>query len=291
MPKSVAEVLRESGLSDEQIAAIDAKAMEGLTRIVTSANEDREKAEFALRAQREEYDTRIAPALANWADTDTKLSTENAALKTWVQKVKDSGYVPKEVLEAMPSFGTPSSAAADPAHAGRDPNGRFVPGANVTPGSPAFVDVKKELANELGSAFAFASDTQWKYRTLFGKEMPDAPTSLIREAQQNRMSPSEWAAKKYGFADRENAMKAEQQKAHDDQIRKETEDRLNKEYAEKFGNNPNVRTPSESQFSSVNKAVAEGKRRDPLKMTPEERRSNTHSNIQKEFAELSSRVQ
>jgi hypothetical protein len=284
MAKTVADVLKETGWSEDEIKALDQTKMEGLTRVVSSANESQEKAEFALRAQREEYDKTIAPALANWADRDTVLSTKLAAAEQFIAKVKDSGYLPKEILEAIPTI-TPSTPAT------RGADGKFVPGANASPGSPAFVDLKKELAGELGSAFSFAADTQWNYRRLHGKEMPDSPTALIREAAANRMSASEWAAKKYDFAGRESAIKAEEQKKHDDAIRMEVEKKKDQEWAEKIGNNPNVRIPQESAFSSISKAQAEGKRQDPLKMSPEQRKANTHANIQKEFAERSSMVQ
>jgi len=288
MPKSVADILRESGLTDEQIKAIDSKALTALDGYATQANQSLEKAELTLRAQREEYDKNIAPALANWADRDTALSTKLAAAETYIAKLRDSGYLPKEIVDAAPSFGSPSPGAT-PGTRGAD--GKFVAGANQTPGSPGFVDVEKKLRDELGGAFAFAADTQWKYRTLFGQEMPDSPTTIIREAAQNRMSPSEWAAKKFNFSGKEQEIQAAKQKQHDESIRKETEDRLNKEWSEKLGNNPNVRLPQESAFSNINKATAEGKRQDPLKMTPEQRKQNTHANIQKEFAERSSMVQ
>lgn len=287
MPKTVAEILKESGLSDEQITAIDAKAMDGLTRVVSSANEAQDKAELALRAQREEYDSRIAPALASWADQDTRLSTENAAMRTYLDKIKTSGYLPPELVSAIPVVGAPATPST-PGSPTRTPDGRFI--ASETTPPPVVVDTKK-IEADLAGAFTFAADTQWNYRRLFGKEMPDSPTALIREAGQNRMSPQEWAAKKYDFSGRETAIKAEEQKKHDDTIRAEVKAAVDKEWAEKVGNNPNIRIPVESQFSSVSKAVAEGKRTDPLKMTPEQRKSSTHANIQKEFAERSSMVQ
>lgn len=286
MAKTVAEILKESGLSDEQITAIDAKALDGLTRVVSSANESQEKAELALRAQREEYDTKVAPALANWADRDTTLSTKVAAYEAFIGKMKDSGYVPKEVLDQMPTFGPPSAAApvVTPGSPVRGADGKYVPS-----GTAPVVDMAK-INNEIAGAFSFAADTQWKYRTLFGQEMPDSPTALIREAASNRMSPVDWAAKKYNFVGKEQERVAAAEKAKIDAAVKDAVAAKDKEWAEKLGNNPNVRIPSESAFSNVNKAVVEGKRKDPLKMTPEERKANTHSSIQKEFAEHSSMV-
>jgi hypothetical protein len=287
MAKTVAEILKETGWSEDDIKALDQTKMEGLTRVVSAANESQEKAELALRAQREEYDQRIAPALANWADKDTVLSTKLAAAEQFINKVKDSGYLPKEILDVIPTI-TSGSPSPRPA---QGPDGKFVAGANVTPGSPGFVDVKKELANELGTAFSFAADTSWKYRSLFGKEMPDSPTALIREASQNRMSPADWAEKKYGFKTKEQEISAAAEKAKIDAAVKEAVTAKDREWAEKVGNNPNVRIPQESAFAEISKAQAEGKRADPLKMTAEQRKANTHANIQKEFAERSSMVQ
>jgi hypothetical protein len=289
MAKTLAEILKETGLSDEQISAIDQKAMDGLTRIVTSANDTLERAEFARRAQHEEYDKNIAPSLAKWADNDAILSTENAALKTWAQKVKDSGYLPAEVVAAMPTFGA-VSANPQATSTVRGPDGKFVAGANPTPGSPAFVDTKK-LEQDLAGAFSFTADTSWNYRRLYGQEMPDSPTALIREAAQQRMSPQDWAAKKYDFAGKEKTAAEAKQKEHDDAIRKAAVEETEKKWAERVGNNPNIRIPQESAFTEVQKAVTAGKRQDPLKMTPEQRKTNTHANIQQEMQERSSRVQ
>lgn len=285
MPKSVAEILKESGLTDEQISAIDAKALEGLNKYATEANSNLEKAELALRAQREEYDKNIAPALANWADRDTTISTKVAAYETFINKMKDSGYIPPEILKEMPTFGAPATpVVATPGSPVRTPDGRFV-------AQPTNVDFEKKLRDDMGGAFAFAADTQWKYRTLFGQEMPDSPTTLIREATANRMSPMDWAAKKYDFVGKEKARVEAAEKAKIDAAVKDAVAAKDKEWAEKLGNNPNVRTPVESQFSNITKAVTEGKRQDPLKQTPEQRKANTHANIQKEFAERSSMVQ
>lgn len=267
---TVQEILKASGLTDEQITALDAKVVDGLTKVVSSADETLSKAELAARAQRETYDKEIAPALDNWANEkasyDAKIAAYDAALKS----AKEGGFKVPEILDAK-------------TEANRDPNsGKFVANANEVPGSPKIIE---NLRNEVGNAFSFAADTQWKYRTLFNKEMPDSPTDLIKEAQANRMSASAWAAKKYDFAGREAAIKAEQEKATRDAIVKETEDRVNKSWAEKVGSNPMVRQAEASKFSVLEKAVKSGERPDPLKMTREQRHVATGNIIRKEIAE------
>jgi hypothetical protein len=60
--------------------------------------------------------------------------------------------------------------------------GKFVANKNVVPGSPQF---EQKLRDDIGGAFSFAADTSWKYRTLYGTEMPDSPTTIIREAPRS----------------------------------------------------------------------------------------------------------
>ena len=138
---------------------------------------------------------------------------------------------------------------------------------------------------KLAKRFPSPLDTQWKYRSLYGTEMPDSPTTIIREASAQRMSPSDYAAKKYDFAGKEAAKRADEQKKHDDAIRKETADQKDKEWSEKVGSNPNVRQAETSRFSEIDKAVKSGERPDPMKMTREQRHAATQQVIRKEIAQ------
>jgi hypothetical protein len=272
MPKTVEDILRESGLTDEQIKAIDEKVKTGLTQVVSTAAQTLEQAENVKRLQAQQYEQEIAPALDKWANekaaADTKLAAYEAALKA----AKEGGFQIPEILNTAPA-------------AQRDQTGRFVTGANQVPGSPAFVDIEKKLRDDLGGAFSFAADTQWKYRSLFGTEMPDAPTAIIREAAAQRMSPADYAAKKYGFAEKEAARKAEEKKKEIDAAVTAAVSAKEKEWAERGGNNPNLRQAITSQFSTIDKAVKEGTRPDPLKMTREQRHAATRQVITRELAE------
>lgn len=279
MAKTLEEVLRETGLTDEQITALDGKVKAGLTAYASSANESLEKAELAVRAQREAYDREIAPALNKWANETAEYQAREAAYKAALNAAKDGGFqIPAILNDPNPN-----------PQPGRTADGKFVANANPVPGSPQF-DSKK-LIDDVANFNVFVADTSWKYRTLFGKELPDSPSNLVREATAQRMSPADYAAKKYGFSEKETAMKAADEKAKIDAAVKDAVDKNTRDLTERFGSNPNVRTPSESAFSSVNKAVTSGQRKDPLKLTAEERTANTHATIQKEFAERSSTVQ
>lgn len=267
---TVQEVLKQTGLTDDEIKALDPKIVTGLTQVVTSAEQLLSQAELKDRSQRDTYDKEIAPALVNWANEKASLETKMAALEAALKSAKEGGFTVPDILT------TPAAAAGT-----RGPDGKFVAGANEVPGSPKLVET---IRGEVGAAFSFAADTQWKYRSLFGAEIPDSPTDLIREATAQRMSPSEWAAKKYDFSGKEKAKKEAEQKAHDDAIRKEAADAKDKEWAEKVGSNPMMRQASESRFAEVAKATQKGERKDTMTMTPEQRRQYTREQIHKEIA-------
>src|SRR5882724_6123508 len=210
--KTVAEILRETGLSDEQISALDPKVTAGLTQVVSTAQQTLDAAELAKRAQAQQYDEQIAPALDSWGNEKARLDAEVAFYKTQIEGAKAGGFVPAN----LPGAPTPA----------RQPNGQFVANANEVPGSPKL----DKLRDDLGGAFSFLADTTWKYRSLYGTEMPDAPTAIIREASAQRMDPATYAAKKYDFAGKEAAKRADEQKKHDDQIRSEAKAEADKQW-------------------------------------------------------------
>lgn len=268
MPKTVQEILKETGLTDEEIAKIDAKVTSGFTQILKTADDAQNAAELARRAQADQYDKEIAPALDNWANEKTNMAAQLNYYKTIAEQAKAGGFVPDKDF-------TP------PANGTRGSDGKFVANANAVPGSP---DVVKTVRDQIGGAIGVLADIQHKYRTLFGKEMPDAPTEFFKEAESQHLHPIAYAEKKYGFTAREKQIREEDQKKHDDAIRAEVSAAKDKEWAEKIGNNPNVRQAEASKFSVLDKAVKDGARPDPLKMTPQERHAASSRAIQAEIA-------
>jgi hypothetical protein len=266
---TVNEVLKSSGLTDEQIAALDAKVVAGVTQILSTADQTLADAQREKRAVAETFEKEINPALNKWANDSASLTAERDYYKTLAEKAKEGGF-------------TPNVEPFKPPVAERGADGKFVAGApGATPGSPTFV---ADLRKEAGAAIGSMLDLNWKYQSLYGQPMPDSPTSLIAEAQAQRMNPIEYAAKKYDFAGKEKAKKDAEQKAHDDAIRKEASDAKDKEWAEKTGNNPMMRQAETSRFSEVAKATKEGKRPDTMTMTPDQRRDFTRQQIHKEIA-------
>jgi ATPase subunit of ABC transporter with duplicated ATPase domains len=165
---SVAEILKASGLTDEQIAALDAKALTAFNGVLTTAEQERataaesarkaeeeraaakaaqEAAELAQRANKEFYDQTIMPSLTGWEDKEKQYAQEIANAKALAafyeaqnKAAKESGFIAADA----PAF-NPTSVVI-PA---RDGNGKFVansPGG--TPGSPTFR--MEEVEDRLG---------------------------------------------------------------------------------------------------------------------------------------------
>lgn len=269
---TVAEVLKSSGMTDEQIAALDAKVISGFTEVVSTAQKTLEQAELIKRAQADMLEKEINPALNAWANEKASYDTKIAAYEAALKGAKEGGFQVPEILTPAAATSTPTRAA----------DGKFVSGANVVPGSPEFV---ANFRKEAGAAIGSMLDLTWKYQSLYGTPMPDSPTKLIEEATAQRMDPISYAAKKYDFAGKEKAIKEAEQKKHDDAIRAEQKATSDKEWAEKVGSNPNIRQAEVSKFSTLDKAVKAGERPDPLKMTREQRHVATGQIIRKEIAE------
>jgi hypothetical protein len=175
-----------------------------------------------------------------------------------------------------------------------------VPPAAKTPGTPTFtID---EVRNELGTSLGTVANIQWEYRNLYGgKEMPISPTELLRQAEINKFKdPATYASQIFKFAERREEQRVAAAKAHDDEIaakavaerdakHKEETDRLTAEFnakerlrAEQAGSNPDTKLPPGSaKFADLRRAQAQGERKDPTKMTPQERRQTTLDNIHK----------
>ena len=136
--------------------------------------------------------------------------------------------------------------------------------------------------------FRAVSNTQWvlaEYMRLHnGAVPPDDIEALANEATVQRMPLRQYVEKKYDFQAKRDKIKADDQKKHDDAIVQATTDKVTKELAERFGSNPALRQAETSRFSTLEKAVKEGQRPDPMKMSREQRHEATRKIIQQEVA-------
>lgn len=256
-------------MTDDQITALDANVVKGFESTLTAATQAQEAAELARRAQEDQYSGTIAPALDAWGVEKSQKDAEIAFYRTQAESAKASGFIPKDA---------PGYVAPQPGQ--RSVNGQFVANGNPVPGSPSGIGADQ--------MFKGISEAMWlstEHQRLHGSPFPDDFESIVRESANNHQSLRDYATKKYGFEAKRTEIAAAKQKEHDDKIRQETTDALNKEYAERYGSNPNVRTPIQSDFSTLKKAQNAGTVKDPLTMNEGERRAYTRELIHKDISD------
>lgn len=331
---TVQEALLQSGFTKEQIDALDPRALTTFGGILTSAEQKekeareaavkaeadrqaaaaaakqaeearvaaqqaREAAELEKRSNVEFYETKVMPGLIGYEDEKkaletAKINAEAAAAfyKAQNEAARTAGFVPTD----SPAFTPP---ATPPPNQPRDGNGRFVPG---TSGSPNFVS-PEDFFKRVDTGVYGIQDIGWKYQSLYGRPIPISPSELVAKADALKLSPMEYAARTFKFAEKEEEQRQAAAKAHDDEIRNAAAAEKAKEYevkeaalraefaakekerAERMGNNPDVRAAQISKIADVRKAVQAGELPDPLKMTDAQRRAATRQQIHKDLSE------
>lgn len=272
---TVQEILKQTGFTDEQISALEPKAITAFSGVLSAAEQARQQAAAdAARAEVERrsnavfYENEIVPALNGWAGEKAAYDGEIAFYKSQLASARASGV---ELAEA------PGQA--------RDAGGRYaanVPGA--TPGSPVFQGVE-QLRRDVGTALGTLTDIQWKYQSLYGKPMPISPTELVRQAESQRLDPAAYAAREFRFAEREREQQEQAQRQREEAIRAEERTAADRRWAEKIGSNPDVRIGMSSRFADVARAQKAGERPDPLQLNEQQRRQATSAAIRKDIAE------
>lgn len=267
---TVQEVLKLTGLSDDDIRRVDERAITGFNRVLGEAQSEREAAELAQRSNVEFYEGKIVPALTGWESERNQILTERDAAQQqarYFQAAAQAAGIPV----ASPETGQNGYVGGDP---------------NTTPGSPSFrmADIDAKIGSGLGNV-AWALQT---YSRLHGGTLPDDIENLAREADARRVPFRDFVSQKYNFAQRERDLADAKQKAHDDQIRHEATVAADRRWAEQTGSNPDVRMGQASRFGDLQRAVRHDARPDPLKLDESQRRQATRSQIRTEIAERES---
>lgn len=268
-------------------AEADRKAQEAA---VVAAKAAQDAAELQNRSVKDFWDNTYNPGLAAWEAERTKLA------KAAMDAAAEAAYYKAQRTTLVDTLGI----KPEDAPVFTPPVAAVVPPAAKTPGTPTFtID---EVRNELGTSLGTVANIQWEYRNLYGgKEMPISPTELLRQAEANKFKdPATYANQIFKFAEKREEMRQAAAKAHDDSIAaaavaereakyKEETDKLKAEFAakerlraEQAGSNPDTKLPPGSaKFADLRRAQAQGERKDPTKMTPQERRQTTLDNIHK----------
>lgn len=324
---TVQEILKSTGFTDEQVAALDARAITAFTGVLNSAEAERkaaaeeaakaaqeradaiaakEAAELEKRSTTEFWETKVMPGLTAADDKEKSLAQEVANAKALAafyreqnEAARTNGFVPQDA----PQF-KPEMLQTNPQNPQRDGSGRYIANQpNQTPGSPAFV-APEDVIKRASDGLAMLSNIQWEYQTLFGQPMPIAPSTLIAEADAQKLDPMSYAARKFNFEGKRAELatknreeeaariRAEAVKPLEDKLRQQEIDankRLEEEkkkWAETSGSNPDVRRAEVSSFAEIKRAVQAGERPDPLSMNKNERHMAMRKQIQEDVARV-----
>jgi hypothetical protein len=235
---TVHEVLKASGLTDEQIASLDTKIVTGLKTTLESAENEkkigqeafakaeaektaaaaelvkaqqqydeaqkaRERAEQEYQSNRTFYEEKITPALTGWEAEKKALeiAKANAEAKSAFYETQIAGAKSAGFLPTdAPPFVLPNNP--NPAPPQRTPDGRYVAGSpSSTPGSPALM-TPEQMAAQAGNALSMIADVQFDYQRLYGAPMPILPSQLVAEAEKFHMDPKTFAEKQFKFSEK-----------------------------------------------------------------------------------------
>lgn len=242
------EMLKAQGLTDAQIAVItgDAKLSSTFESMMTQAEATKaegtrlkQEAEAKDASVRKFWDTEATPKIDEAYSKVAQSEAQAAFYRTQAEKAKELGYIPSDA---------PGYEAGK-----RGPDGKFVTGTGEVPGSPG---VSKEYIDKVGgdtvSAFWAAQDIQAEYQHLYGQPLLNMQQHAA-DARARNMNLRAHVEDKFGFQKRRDEMAAAKQKEHDDKIRVEATEAAKKDFAEKYGSNPDARTPVASSFSKYKK--------------------------------------
>jgi hypothetical protein len=278
---TVEEVLRESGFTSDQVAALDQRAVGAFTTILSTAEQARQAAETAQRANVDWYEGKIVPALVGWEEEKQRLDNERAQVaaqaafyRTQAEEAKKSGFIAADAPGFVPQQ--------------RDAGGKYVSGVpGSTPGSPTYFDVN-QIYQRAGDAVSILTDIQWEHQKLFGQPLPISPGELVKRADAVKLDPRAYAAREFGWDARRQEVQKRQVEDHDSEVRREAVAENDKKWAERVGSNPDLRRPMASpQMTEVAKAVKSGTAglADPLLLNEAQRRTQTSQMIRQEIAE------
>jgi hypothetical protein len=311
MPTTVEDVLKQSGFTEEQIKALDPKAITAFGGVLSTAEKERqdataarEAAELAQRSNVDFYENKIAPSLTNWEEEKQRIendraraAAEAAFYRTQAEEAKKSGFIANDA----PGFDVNKFVPPNPGVQPRDGQGRYVAGVpGATPGSPQFFDVNK-VYERAGDAVNILTDIQWEHQKLFGQPLPISPSELVRQADAVKLDPKTYAARTFNWDSRRLQMRDEEDKKNRekiaaeavapyeqklkeaDELRKKEISELHRSYAERTGNNPDIKHAMPSVYSDHQRAIKNNDMPDPLSLNESQRRALTASMIRKDI--------
>lgn len=254
----LADLLKEKGWTDEQIgkAFADAVTLTALDDLFGTVTSERD----ALKARDAEWqrnlDEKYNPAIAAAERKAMEAERRASMMEKDIQLAKEYGYYPEESDTDKKLREAAEAAAAR--------GGQSVDLTKYV----SHEDAAKMLRGE-SIAIVTAGDIIERHRSLTGNSIIDYETTidgrymsglsaLREEAERARKPMDQYIAEKFKYEDLKRQRAEARQKEHDDRISKEAEEKVRREYAEKFGN-PLLAQPSVSRRPEIPLKRTDGK--------------------------------
>jgi hypothetical protein len=228
---------QESGMTDEDLKKFesvlgDASFKTMLTKVMAAkdagakAQSDAEQERLNLEKQ---WTDTYQPELRKITQEALEAKGEAARMKAALEAAREYGIVPPETKKEE----TPPRAAGSP-----DPS-QFVSRDDFS-----------KLQREAGTGLAVMNDLNAEHFKLFGSPVPNMQEMIDTVTRERTLGHSTdirsvWE-KAHNVAAKREEIKAAEQKKHDDEV----SSRAIKEYAEKHGDNGNVRSGRPSRYST-----------------------------------------
>ena len=161
----------------------------------------------------------------------------------------------------------------------------------------------QQIYQRAGDAVGVLANLQWEHQRLFGVPLPISPTDLIKQADAVKLDPQTYASRTFNWEARRQQLQQEEEKKKADKIAadavapweqkvKDAQEQAKKDlaendrkWAERTGNNPDVRRVQDARFTDISRAVNNKDIPNPLDLNDQQRRALTSQMIRKDISE------
>lgn len=225
MLKSIEQILKESGQTDEQITAILATLGPAKNIFETTLRTAEETLATATKKETEInrfWNEEAAPQINQAFSEKATAEAQASFYRTQAEEARKNGFIAKDA----PGYTPPANPNPNPNPA---PGPTVVANKNEVPGSPAYMTVDQGARAISEAAFLLT-----EHQRLFNEPLPDL-SELMESAGQSRRKARDIWSEKYKVSERRATLEAEKKAAERATMEKEITAKVAKDFAEKYG--------------------------------------------------------
>ena len=253
---SYAEYLKSFGATEEDLKVLDTPvARKAYDKMVAdqeaAVNQEKQNSQQAMQGYREEmnnwYEQKVLPEWENYKTEAATAKANEARAQAIVREASKTNEGLKKVAENM---GWDIEGNRSPAEVKKE---------QPTQGNYFTREETLNAFNKAEDAIALAQDLASEYSLYYPNQRLNM-RQLNQEAKAARKPIEQYFNEKYKINEMRAKMEQDRQTARDEAIRKEEREKVQSEYASKYGN-PMTRPPmpSDNPFAKINRPAADSK--------------------------------